>query len=71
MLWIVWSVAPTAQPGPLGSEHLLIGGDEACLPVVAVDDVARLLEPVGQFEDGSGEEDETFGVVRIILGAPP
>ena len=36
---------------------------------MAVDDVARLLEAVGQFENGAGEEDEPLGVVGIILGA--
>ena len=57
------------QPRPLRGEDLLVGGDEAGLPVVGMDDVARLLEAVGKFQDRAREEDEPLGVVGVVLGA--
>ena len=54
---------------PVGRHQLLVGGDQAGLPVVAVDDVERLPQPRRQLHGGAGEEDEPLGVVAVGMGA--
>ena len=48
---------------------LFRSGHEPRLPVVGVDDVERLLEAVGEFEDRAREEDESLRVVAVVVGA--
>ena len=44
-------------------------GDEAGVPVVAVDDVGAPVEHAGGFEGGAGEEGEAMAVVGIAVDA--
>ena len=48
-------------------EQLLVGGHEARLPVMAMDDVEWLPLPRGQFHRGTRKEDEPLGVVAVVL----
>ena len=53
--------------GRRGIEQLLVGGHEAGLPVVAVDDVVGHLLPRSEFHGGPRKKDEPLGVVGIVL----
>jgi hypothetical protein len=44
-----------------------VGWEQACLPVVGMDQVGLQVEQANGFEDGSIEEDKALAIVAIVL----
>ena len=70
---LVFEVVDGEDAGGIGElGHVAVGsaqpvGDEAGVPVVAVDDVGAPVQHAGGFEGGAGEEGEAMTVVRVAV----